>query len=277
MSEKSVIDNIQKHYREFSPTERKVADCVLRHPNQVTEYTVKELAMASGVSEATVVRMCQHAGYTGYWPFRTMLARDMGMMGREEKRDNDQANIVAGIFRKYADIMQNLSSKIDLDAMSTCARLIDNCHEVHVIAAGDTGTLAKHMGFCLGRIGIKATYSGLADYYLNTINLADENDVLIAISKSGITKTVIQGAELAKEKGLKVIAITEYSNSKLGELEDHVLLSKGDSSRFDYYKNYNHLSETAVIEALLELVKNVDKIVEKRADQLEFMLSEAKL
>lgn len=277
MSEKSVIDNIQKHYREFSPTERKVADCVLRHPNQVTEYTVKELAMASGVSEATVVRMCQHAGYTGYWPFRTMLARDMGMMGREEKRDNDQANIVAGIFRKYADIMQNLSSKIDLDAMSTCARLIDNCHEVHVIAAGDTGTLAKHMGFCLGRIGIKATYSGLADYYLNTINLADENDVLIAISKSGITKTVIQGAELAKEKGLKVIAITEYSNSKLGELADHVLLSKGDSSRFDYYKNYNYLSETAVIEALLELVKNVDKIVEKRADQLEFMLSEAKL
>ena len=277
MSEKSVIDNIQKHYREFSPTERKVADCVLRHPNQVTEYTVKELAMASGVSEATVVRMCQHAGYTGYWPFRTMLARDMGMMGREEKRDNDQANIVAGIFRKYADIMQNLSSKIDLDAMSTCARLIDNCHEVHVIAAGDTGTLAKHMGFCLGRIGIKATYSGLADYYLNTINLADENDVLIAISKSGITKTVIQGAELAKEKGLKVIAITEYGNSKLGELSDHVLLSKGDSSRFDYYKNYNHLSETAVIEALLELVKNVDKIVEKRADQLEFMLSEAKL
>ena len=112
MSEKSVIDNIQKHYREFSPTERKVADCVLRHPNQVTEYTVKELAMASGVSEATVVRMCQHAGYTGYWPFRTMLARDMGMMGREEKRDNDQANIVAGIFRKYADIMQNLSSKM---------------------------------------------------------------------------------------------------------------------------------------------------------------------
>ena len=277
MSEKSVIDNIQKHYREFSPTERKVADCVLRHPNQVTEYTVKELAMASGVSEATVVRMCQHAGYTGYWPFRTMLVRDMGMMGREEKRDNDQANIVAGIFRKYADIMQNLSSTIDLDAMSTCARLIDNCHEVHVIAAGDTGTLAKHMGFCLGRIGIKATYSGLADYYLNTINLADENDVLIAISKSGITKTVIQGAELAKEKGLKVIAITEYSNSKLGELADHVLLSKGDSSRFDYYKNYNHLSETAVIEALLELVKNVDKIVEKRADQLEFMLSEAKL
>lgn len=100
MSEKSVIDNIQKHYREFSPTERKVADCVLRHPNQVTEYTVKELAMASGVSEATVVRMCQHAGYTGYWPFRTMLARDMGMMGREEKRDNEPGQYRCRIYSR---------------------------------------------------------------------------------------------------------------------------------------------------------------------------------
>lgn len=277
MSKIGVIDNIQKHYHAFSPTERKVADCVLRHPNQVIEYTVKELAMASKVSEATVVRMCKHAGYTGYWPFRTMLARDMGMIGREEKRDSDPANIVDGIFRKYADIMMNLSSKMDLEAMSTCARLIDNCHEVHVIAAGDTGTLAKHMGFCLGRIGIKSTYSGLADYYLNTINLADEDDLVVAISKSGITKTVIQGVELAKKKGMKVIAITEYGNSKLGELADYVLLSKGDTSRFDYYKNYNHLSETAVIEVLLELVKNVDKIVEKRADELEFLLAEAKL
>lgn len=277
MNKTSVIDNIQKHYHSFSPTEKKAADCVLRHPNQVTEYTVKELAVASGVSEATVVRMCKHAGYTGYWPFRTMLAREMGMMGREEKQDSDPANIVDGIFRRYADIMINLSSKMDLEAMSTCARLIDNCHEVHVIAAGDTGTLAKHMGFCLGRIGIKATYSGLADYYLNTINLADEEDLLVAISKSGITKTVIQGVELAKEKGMKVIAITEYANSKLGELADYVLPSKGDSSRFDYYKNYNHLSETAVIEVLLELVKNVDKIVEKRADELELLLAEAKL
>ncbi|HAX51695.1 RpiR family transcriptional regulator [Muricomes intestini] len=277
MSEKSVIDNIQKSQSIFSPTERKVAEYVLRYPNQVTEYTVKELSIASGVSEATVVRMCQHAGYTGYWPFRTMLARDMGMMERTRNIEQDKENIADDIFQKYSSIIQNISNNLDTTTLSESARLIDNCNEIHVIAAGDTGTLARHMGFCLGRIGIRATYSGLADYYLNTINLADKNDVVCAISKSGVTKAVIQGAELAREKGLKVIAITEYNNSRLAELADYVLLSKGDSLRFDYYKNYNHLSETVVIEALLELVKNVDKIVEKKADQLEFMLSEAKL
>lgn len=277
MVERRVIDNIQKRQGSFSPTERKVAEYILRYPNQVTEFTVKELALASGVSEATVVRMCKHAGYSGYWPFRTMLARDMGMLNRAEYEKQDKKDIAKALFQKYQNMIKEISNNIDMEAMQEAARLIDACHEVHIIATGDNGTLAKHMSFCMGRIGVKSTYNGLADYYINTINLAEENDVVCAISKSGISKAVIKGAELAKEKGLKLIVITEYNNSKLAELADYVLLSKGDSTRFDYYKNYNHINELVVIEALIELVKNVDKIVEKGADELEFLMSEDKL
>lgn len=277
MGKDNVIENIQRHYKAFSQTECKVADCVLRYPNQVIQFTVKGLASESGVSEATVVRMCKHAGYKGYWDFRTMLARDMGAIGEREKIDSDQPNAMRNIFQRYADIMLNIGSKIDAEAMWACVELINGCNEVHVIAAGDTGTLAQHMGFLLGRIGIKATQNGLAEYYINTINLSTSNDVLIAISKSGITKNVIKGVKLAKKKGLKVIAITEYANSTLGELADYVLLCGGDSTRFDYYKDYKHLNVMAVIEALLDLLTNRDKIVEKQADRLELLLSEAKI
>jgi RpiR family carbohydrate utilization transcriptional regulator len=277
MSKSDVIDSIQKYYNTFSPTECKVADYVLRYPNQVIEYTVKELANNSGVSEATVVRMCRHAGYEGYWHFRTMLAREMGAIGEGEKANDGQLNVVNNTFTRYADIMLNIGNNIDINVMRACVERINDCNEVHVIAAGDTGTLAQHMGFLLGRVGIKATQSGIADYYINTINLASKEDVLIAISKSGITKNVIKGVELAKEKGLKIIAITSYANSRLAEAADYVLLAKGDSTRFDYYKDYNHLNILAVIEALLDLLKNWDKIAEKQADRLEVLLSEAKL
>jgi RpiR family transcriptional regulator, carbohydrate utilization regulator len=277
MTKSDVIDGIQKYYNTFSPTECKVADYVLRYPNQVIEYTVKELANNSGVSEATIVRMCRHAGYDGYWHFRTMLAREMGAIGEGEKANDGQLNVVNNIFTRYADIMLNIGNKIDINVMRSCVELINDCNEVHVIAAGDTGTLAQHMGFLLGRVGIKATQSGIADYYINTINLASKEDVLIAISKSGITKNVIKGVELAKEKGLKIIAITCYVNSRLAEAADYVLLAQGDSTRFDYYKDYNHLNVLAVIEALLDLLKNWDKIAEKQADRLELLLSEAKL
>ena len=156
--------------------------------------------------------------------------------------------------------------------MKESAKILDTCRQVYIIAAGDTGTVAKHLSFRLGRAGIRAIYNELADYYLNTINLADQEDALIAISKSGITKTVLQGVELAQKKGLQVIAITEYENSALGELADYVLLCKGDFGRFDYYKNYSNLSATAVVEALIGLLESRTKIIEKEMDTIGIVL-----
>lgn len=277
MDYNSVIGNIQENYSMLSLTECKVADCVLRYPDQVVEYTVKDLANASGVSEATVVRMCQHVGYTGYWPFRTMLARDMGTLHQKKKNETNEKDIVKHIFQNYAAIMATLSKNINTKTMEECVKLLSECKRVYVIAAGNTGTLAHHMGFRLGRIGIKASYSGVAEYFMNEINLADPEDIVIAISQTGISKTVIKGVELAKEKGLKVIAISAHDSSKIAELADYILVSKGDSSRFDYYKSYNHLSEMAVIEALLDLLTNPEKIIDKKADVLEFLLSDSKL
>lgn len=277
MGEDNVINMLQKIYGEFSPMEKKVANHILRYPDLVVEYTVKDLAKASDVSEATVVRMCKHAGYKGYWAFRTMLARDMGTIKKEEKTSVDDGDVIRGFFQAYAEMMQTLGNKISIHSMKESVKILNACKQVYIIAAGDTGTLAKHMSFRLGRAGIRAIYNELADYYMNTINLADQEDALLAISKSGITKTVIQGAELAKKKGLPVIAITEYENSTLGELADYVLLCKGDFGRFDYYKNYSNLSATAVVEALVGLLENRDKIIEKEMDTIELMLSEAKL
>lgn len=277
MGEDGVINVIQKIYGEFSPMEKKAANYILRYPDLVVEYTVKDLAKASDVSEATVMRMCKHAGYDGYWAFRTMLARDMGTIKKEEKKSSDSDDVIRGFFQGYAEMMQTLGSKINIYSMKESVRILNDCKQVYIIAAGDTGTLAKHLSFRLGRAGIRAVYSELADYYLNTINLADQGDALIAISKSGITKTVIQGTELAKKKGLPVIAITEYENSVIGELADYVLLCKGDFDRFDYYKNYSNLSATAVVEAFVGLLENRDKIIEKKMDTIELMLSEAKL
>jgi len=81
---------------------------------------------------------------------------------------------------------------------------------------------------------------------------------------------------LAKEKGLKMMAITGYRQSPISELADYVLISNGRKESFDYYKNYAHLKETALIDALLELLTNWKKIEETDADKPEVILSEYK-
>lgn len=133
------------------------------------------------------------------------------------------------------------------------------------------------MGFRLGRLGVKCTYNVAPEYFMNHVNLADPEDILVAISQSGTSRQVIQGMELGREKGLKNIAITASAQSPIFALADYVLLSAGKEEPFSYYKGYAHLNETAVIDALLDFVTNEELIKTRNADRPEIILSEYKV
>jgi len=277
MLDKPVLEVIKDNYGKIFSAEKKVADFVLEHPQEAVDANVSELAKASGVSDATVVRMCHHLGYKGYYQFRLMLAKDVGRdEGEEIEELQNTPNPVMKIFQKYVNALTAIAECIDEEDMRSCVNLIKECKQAHVLAVGNTMPLALYMGFRLGRLGVKCTYGISPEYFLNHVNLADKDDIIIAISQSGSSRQIIQGMELAREKGLKIMAITGYRQSPVSELADYVLISNGRKESFDYYKNYAHLKETALIDALLELLTNWKKIEETDADKPEVILSEYK-
>lgn len=277
MLDKPVLDVIKDNYGKIFSAEKKVADYVLEHPQEAVDANVSELAKASGVSDATVVRMCHHLGYKGYYQFRLMLAKDVGRYEGEEIEELENTpNPVMKIFQKYVNSLTAVAESINEEDMKSCVNLIKSCKQAHILAVGNTTPLALYMGFRLGRLGVKCTNDISPEYFLNHVNLADKEDIIIAISQSGSSRQVIQGMELAKEKGLKMMAITGYRQSPISELADYVLISNGRKESFDYYKNYAHLKETALIDALLELLTNWKKIEETDADKPEVILSEYK-
>lgn len=277
MLNKGVLEVIKENYNCIFSAEKKVADFVLKNPQKTVDSNVSELAKQSGVSDATVVRMCHHIGYTGYYEFRITLAKDLGRQQYETVNRVQTNDEVEKQFREYAENIIAIGRRIDADVMWNCVNLLKSCKQAHLLAVGNTCPLTQYMGFRLGRLGIKSTYNVAAEYFLNNVNLADSDDILVAISQSGTSKQVIQGLELGKEKGLKAIAITAYANSPVANLADYVLLSAGTEGPFNYYKGFAHLNETAVIDALLNFVTNAELINKKQADRPEIILSEYKV
>lgn len=271
MAKLTTIEKVQGCYEKLSSAEKNVANYILKHPGEVVGYTVRELAQASNVSEATVVRMCQHIGYKGYWSFHISLAVDLE--DKKEDVGSGEAEDARAILRKYARMIEYLAGNINEESMQKSADLLMNCGYAHIIAGGNTGTLANHLSFRLGRLGICCTMNNVPEYYINHINSAGAKDVVVAISQSGMTKDVLKGIELAREKGLKIIAITAYKDSKIANEADLVLESKGDFSRYDFYKNYSHLCENAVIDTLCDLIQQK----RENDNMLELLLSDAKL
>ena len=59
MTELSAIENMQAQYESLSPTERKLADYILKNTAKVVDFTVKDLALAVwGMCSGNIPRSC---------------------------------------------------------------------------------------------------------------------------------------------------------------------------------------------------------------------------
>ncbi len=263
-----VLEIIQEKYDTIFSAEKKVADYVLANPDRVVDFTVLELSRSSGVSDATVVRMCHHLGYKGYYQFRLLLARDVG-----RSEDTEAQNDFSRFLSEYSSAILSLGEHNDEAAVREFIAAIRSGRQIHILAVGNTMPLSLYMGFRLGRLGIRCTYGIAPEYFLNEVNLAEKDDVILSISQSGNSKQVIQGVKLAREKKLKTLAITENPDSPIARLSSLKLFTGDGRTNHTYQRHYSRLQEFAVIDTVLELLTSWKDIVEKDAEKPEEILS----
>ncbi len=91
-----------------------------------------------------------------------------------------------------------------------------------VTGVGRSGLVGKAFAMRLMHLGFNVHVIG------ETITPAiGKGDLIIAISGSGTTKLAVTAAEIGKEVGAKIIAITSYPESDLGRIADHVVQVRG--------------------------------------------------
>lgn len=250
-----VAEVIRVRYKDALPAAKKVMDYIVRHPQDVVNYTVANLANACGTSVASVVRVCHWLGYDGYTQLKTYLARDLGK--RDMSLENRELESpVAESLRDLTSSIAAIRRIIDEDAVTASAECLKRANHVHVVAEGNTTNLSQYIGFRLERLGIQSSYYRESVYILNKISFADSRDVVLAISKSGISASVIDAVNLAKEKGLKVIAITAESSSELSSMADILLLSGEAKGLGHVRKSYSYFDEFVIAEVIVDLIIN---------------------
>jgi len=109
--------------------------------------------------------------------------------------------------------------KISEKNLKGIVSLIINSKKIYLLGIGHSGMFGKILSMKLNHLGIKA-YT-----VFDEINPPfDKNDLFIAISQSGETKTIISLVKKAKKLGGKVLSLTSNANSTLVNLSDKVLI-----------------------------------------------------
>lgn len=288
MNEKrrSVLDSINLYYDQLFAAEKKVVDFILANPQEAMMLNITELAQKSSTSEATVVRMCKHIGYQGYYQMRLIMSHDLG-----KERVSYEESVLLDTSKRLFDFSASkvaaLGEQIEIEELIHAAKLLRVSRMVYIVAAGNTSPVAMDLGFRLERCKIPCVYSLIPEHFLNHVSLGGSNDTIVAISRSGASKQVVQAIELARKNQMKSIIITGESRSQLTEDADCVLrvVDRQKKSPAESEPD-SHLFEMAMNDAILYVVRHFDTLVKSAeddrknnsgCDEVELLLSEYKL
>src|SRR5512142_2605798 len=81
-------------YPSLPPSERKIVDFILTNFEEVIRMTIAELAQHSGVSDASVVRLCRSLGFNNFLELKISLTRvidDSSRLIHDDVREGDSS------------------------------------------------------------------------------------------------------------------------------------------------------------------------------------------
>ena len=133
-------------------------------------------------------------------------------------------------------ILDNIESAqdfLDEESLDKFEDIIMGSKNIFVTGAGRSGLAAKAFAMRLMHLGLSAYVVG------ETISPAIYgDDCIVAISGSGETNTIVSAAKISKKRGAKVLALTSYPESTLGQLADCYVLVKGRTKKEVDDENY---------------------------------------
>lgn len=235
---KDLSQRINDSYEEMSKGQKRIADFILKNYDKAAYMTALRLGDSVGVSESTVVRFAMDLGYPGYPQLQKALQdlvrnRLTTLQRMEMTGDMSRSMVLRTVLR--AD-MSNLRQTIDSINAEEFEQVVDevyNARRVYLLGARSSAPLAQFMGYYLNFLldNVHVVTSGVNDIMEQLVHI-DQGDVLVGISFPRYSKRTIEGVRFAKDKGARIIAITDSGASPLNEFADHVLVAHSNIASF---------------------------------------------
>jgi RpiR family transcriptional regulator, carbohydrate utilization regulator len=257
MSDTSVflVDSLARMraaYPSLPPSERKVVDFILANFEEVIRMTLAELAQRSGVSDATVVRLCRSLDFDNFLELKISLTRSVNDSTRlihDDVREGDSSpTVVRKVLLAAIQALQDTLQVLDDQAFAQAVDLIFQADRILIAGVGTSGPLAHELYNRLIRLRMNCHVH--TDIYLQVVEAAllTERDVVVVISQNGRTIGPVRTAAEARRKGARVICITGNAVSELSEYANVILLSVSHETRLETIDS--RVVQHAIIQAL---------------------------
>lgn len=268
----SALVRLREAAESFSPTERAAAHIILSNPQLVAELSIHELAKQTFSSPSTIVRLCNHTGYSGYKEFRRAMINDLAVREQTKKEQvqivhsDSLDDIIEKITYKNIVALEETKALIDTNVLRQCVDLVQNAKVIYLFGIGASLCAAKDAYLKFLRINKLCVINEDWHSQLLQAKNATKEDLGIAISYSGATAEIVECMKSLKENGTPTIAITRYVKSPVAKLADQRLYTAASESLFRTGAMSSRISQLNIIDILYTALSN--RQYEQSMDQL---------
>lgn len=208
------------------PTERRIVEQLLAIPSyELGAMTSSDLSEKSGASRSSIDRLSRKLGYQGLKDMRRSLLLEQAEREEPSSSGESRGNSAEDIARRvmaalstHSEVMVRLIA--ESHTFDQMIEWLTTARAIHMFGAGESAVVCAAFEARLVRLGLPILFTPEYHTQVTRASLMGPQDVAIAISHSGGTKSIIRAATIAKANGARLAVIGGIANSPLARKAD---------------------------------------------------------
>lgn len=235
-----LITKIQSELPGFSKGQKQIARFILEHYDKAAFMTASRLGVTVGVSESTVVRFATELGYDGYphlqRALQEMIRNKLTSVQRMEVAGDRMGgrDVLQTVLHADTDMIRVTLDEIDRDAFQGAVDALMSAKRIYILGVRSSSALASFLGFYFNLLfeNVTLVHTNSVSEIFEQVLRVGPGDVLFGISFPRYSKRTLSAMKYARDRGARVIALTDSQLSPLARVADHVLLARSNMASF---------------------------------------------
>lgn len=230
---------IRNKYDSLPKNQKIIADYFIENFDKIPFLSVLEISEATTRSVASIVRFSQRIGFSGYQELKVSIGselqshiakKEIFSLSDEEKIKSDTLTSVANLDINNINETLNL---IDRTNFRKTVKMILKAERVFTFGLGISFLQSEILAYQLTQVAVNS-YNLLHNQasFQEQILYLNKQDLLIAFSFPPYSKETIDAAKFAKQRGIKVISITNKDSAPINLYTQSQLIVKSDNMLF---------------------------------------------
>ena len=234
------MELLVERFEAMPPQLKVAARFVLDHPEDVALMSMREQANQAGVSHSTMMRLARWLGLEGYEDMRDLYARALRKQSSGRplalagNQDGDGGYSTVGtVADLLAAQVASLGEYVSAAQFIAAADVLAGGRNLYSLGLRAEYAVAYHFAQTLSLLGNRVVHLDAAGGTgVDMLSAAGQGDAVLAIGLQPYARSTVEMAQIAAQRGVSVVAITDSRVSPLARLARESIVVTASSQSF---------------------------------------------